>query len=89
MRFVETPLPGAFVIEAEPRHDERGLFARTFCGREFAERKIKTLLEVYPSQGGRPWFDAETLRGLMRLRGVECREAFAEAFHARKLRIGL
>ena len=41
MRFVETPLPGAFVIEAEPRHDERGLFARTFCGREFKERGLR------------------------------------------------
>ena len=54
-----------------------------------AERKVKTLLEVYASQTVRPWFDAETLRGLMRLRGVECRQPFAEAFHARKLRIGL
>jgi LmbE family N-acetylglucosaminyl deacetylase len=56
---------------------------------QLAERKIKTLLEVYPSQACKPWFDAETLRGLMRLRGVECRQPFAEAFHARKLRIGL
>jgi len=56
---------------------------------EIAERKLKTLLEVYTSQASRPWFDAETLRGLMRLRGVECRATFAEAFHARKLRIGV
>ena len=56
---------------------------------ELAERKIKTLLEVYSSQGVRPWFDAETFRGLMRLRGVECRATFAEAFHARKLRIAV
>ncbi len=56
---------------------------------ELAERKIKTLLEVYPSQGSRTWFDAETFRGLLRLRGVECRSTFAEAFHARKLRIAV
>ncbi|HZO09297.1 MAG TPA: PIG-L deacetylase family protein [Myxococcota bacterium] len=56
---------------------------------ELAERKLKLLLGAYPSQAGKHWFDAETLRGLMRLRGVECREPFAEAFHARKLRIGL
>jgi LmbE family N-acetylglucosaminyl deacetylase len=55
---------------------------------ELAERKIKTLLDVYASQNPRPWFDAETLRGLMRLRGVESRALFAEAFHARKLRLG-
>jgi len=56
---------------------------------ETVEHKIKTLLEVYSSQTSRPWFDAETLRGLMRLRGVECRSGYAEAFHARKLRIGV
>jgi dTDP-4-dehydrorhamnose 3,5-epimerase len=36
MRFLETVLKGAFVIEPDPYQDERGLFARTFCEREFA-----------------------------------------------------
>ena len=40
MRFVATELPGAFVIELEPYGDERGLFARTFCAREFAEHGL-------------------------------------------------
>ena len=40
MRFVGTPLPGAFVIEAERFEDERGFFARTFCAREFAEHGL-------------------------------------------------
>lgn len=35
MLFHPTPLPGAFVIELEPHHDERGFFARTFCQEEF------------------------------------------------------
>ena len=35
MRFVETELPGAFIIEPEPIEDERGFFARTFCAQEF------------------------------------------------------
>jgi dTDP-4-dehydrorhamnose 3,5-epimerase len=35
LRFVETPVHGAFVIEIEPSSDERGSFARTFCEREF------------------------------------------------------
>lgn len=35
MRFVETALPGAFVIEIEPHPDVRGFFARTFCRDEF------------------------------------------------------
>jgi len=41
MRFVETALPGAFVIEPEPHCDERGLFARTFCGAEFAAHGLR------------------------------------------------
>ena len=36
MIFTETTLKGAFVIEPERRHDERGFFARTWCQREFA-----------------------------------------------------
>jgi dTDP-4-dehydrorhamnose 3,5-epimerase len=37
---VETPLPGAYVIEAEPARDERGSFARTFCRREFESQGL-------------------------------------------------
>ncbi len=36
MRFRPTELPGAFIVEIEPHSDERGLFARTYCEREFA-----------------------------------------------------
>jgi len=36
MKFTETPLTGAYVIELEPFRDERGIFARTFCQKEFA-----------------------------------------------------
>lgn len=35
MRFVETPLAGAVVIEPERHEDERGWFARTFDRAEF------------------------------------------------------
>lgn len=35
MRFTETPLAGAFVVEIEPRPDARGYFTRTWCTREF------------------------------------------------------
>ncbi len=37
MKFIETPIAGAYYIELEPFLDERGLFARTFCQREFAQ----------------------------------------------------
>jgi dTDP-4-dehydrorhamnose 3,5-epimerase len=34
MKLRETPLAGAYLIEAEPRQDSRGYFARTFCQKE-------------------------------------------------------
>jgi len=37
VKLVPTPLPGAFVVELEPRCDERGWFARTFDAAVFAE----------------------------------------------------
>jgi dTDP-4-dehydrorhamnose 3,5-epimerase len=40
VRFVQTKLAGAFIIEMEPREDERGFFARTFCAREFEEQGL-------------------------------------------------
>ena len=42
MRFVPTPLEGAFVIELDKREDERGFFARLFCEREFAAAGLDT-----------------------------------------------
>lgn len=44
MIFSETPLRGAFVIEFEPRNDERGFFARAFCQNEFAEHGLKNVI---------------------------------------------
>ncbi len=35
MIFTPLELPGAFAIDVEPRGDERGLFARTYCEEEF------------------------------------------------------
>lgn len=40
MRFVATPLEGVFVVELEPRADERGFFARAFCSEEFAAQGL-------------------------------------------------
>ncbi|MGH7041021.1 MAG: dTDP-4-dehydrorhamnose 3,5-epimerase [Acetobacteraceae bacterium] len=42
MKFVPTPLAGAFLIELERRGDERGFFARFFCEREFAAAGLET-----------------------------------------------
>ncbi len=53
------------------------------------DRKIELLTRHFGSQRSKDWFDAETFRGIARLRGMECRapERFAEAFTARKLRL--
>lgn len=51
-------------------------------------RKIALLEAHFGSQRSKDWFDAETFRALARLRGVECRARYAEAFHARKIRLG-
>jgi LmbE family N-acetylglucosaminyl deacetylase len=53
-------------------------------------RKIELLGTNFATQLSKDWFDADTFRGLARLRGMECRapERFAEAFHVRKLVIG-
>jgi dTDP-4-dehydrorhamnose 3,5-epimerase len=40
MRFEPTIFDAAWLIEAEPFRDERGLFLRTFCEREFGARKL-------------------------------------------------
>ena len=44
MRFAETELSGAFVIDLEPREDERGFFARGFCQHEFEDHGLKPLI---------------------------------------------
>ena len=53
----------------------------------FYEQKIDHLFEAFTTQGGKKWFDRETFRGLMRLRGMECNSptGYAEAFHVRKV----
>lgn len=35
MVFTETKLKGAFIVDLEPRGDDRGFFARAFCRHEF------------------------------------------------------
>ena len=40
MRFIDTGLAGAYVIELEERRDSRGFFARTFDSRIFAEHGL-------------------------------------------------
>jgi dTDP-4-dehydrorhamnose 3,5-epimerase len=41
VKFIETKLKGAFVLELERRTDERGFFARAFCQNEFEDHGLK------------------------------------------------
>jgi dTDP-4-dehydrorhamnose 3,5-epimerase len=61
MRFVETPLNGAWVVDLELLGDERGWFARTFDSEGFAARGLNpTVVQCNAS------FNAQrgTLRGM-------------------------
>jgi len=46
--------------------------------------KIAVLRDVFASQRSKHWFDEETFRGLMRIRGLESNTRYAESFVARK-----
>jgi dTDP-4-dehydrorhamnose 3,5-epimerase len=43
MRFTETGLAGAMVIDPAPHEDDRGRFLRAWCAREFAEHGLAFL----------------------------------------------
>jgi LmbE family N-acetylglucosaminyl deacetylase len=49
-----------------------------------AQRKVELLHKCFPSQRGRDWWDDEVFLGLARLRGMECRSRYAEAFRCAK-----
>jgi LmbE family N-acetylglucosaminyl deacetylase len=49
-------------------------------------KKLQYILDSFPSQHHRAWFDQETFLALLRLRGMECNapSKYAEAFYCRK-----
>jgi LmbE family N-acetylglucosaminyl deacetylase len=51
------------------------------------DRKIEFLCAAFGSQKEKSWFDEETFRALLRIRGVECNSSgkYAEAFYCRKI----
>jgi LmbE family N-acetylglucosaminyl deacetylase len=54
---------------------------------EVYQQKVRAIMEAFPSQHSKHWFEEETFLALMRLRGMECHapSGFAEAFYCRKL----
>ena len=53
-----------------------------------ARRKVELLHKCFPSQRHRDWWEDEVFLGLARLRGMECRAPYAEAFHCAKVLLG-
>jgi dTDP-4-dehydrorhamnose 3,5-epimerase len=61
MKFLKTPLDGAYTIELDKRGDERGFFARFFCEKEFAAAGLESrFIQINNSLTG----TKGTLRGL-------------------------
>ena len=61
MRFTETPIPGAVVVELERHEDERGFFARVWDPDELAAARLTPLLaQASLSRSSK----AGTLRGM-------------------------
>ena len=49
-----------------------------------ARRKVELLNKCFSSQRNRDWWDDEVFLGMARLRGMECRSPYAEAFTCAK-----
>jgi LmbE family N-acetylglucosaminyl deacetylase len=56
---------------------------------DVARRKVELLHASFPSQKARDWWDDEVFLGLARLRGMECRSRYAEAFDCPKMSVRL
>lgn len=54
---------------------------------EVCRKKVRYLMEAFPSQQKKRWFQEETFFSLMRLRGMEANapSGYAEAFYCRKM----
>jgi dTDP-4-dehydrorhamnose 3,5-epimerase len=61
VNFLETPIPGAMVIEADRYEDDRGFFARVYCEQAFRQAGLPV---IWP-QSSSVWNRRKgTLRGL-------------------------
>lgn len=86
-RLVTTVWRDALVLHYEiPKWDRDPVAPNVYVpvSTEQAARKVDLLDEHFGSQRGRDWWDRELFLGLMRQRGVECRQRYAEAFTVSK-----
>lgn len=75
MRFTETPLSGAYLIDLEPIQNNRGFFSRTYCDDEFAELGLNT---EWPQENLSYNAAGYTLRGLHFNQGDHAEEKTVE-----------
>ena len=52
---------------------------------ELAREKVRVVTTSYPSQRAHDWFDEEAFTALLRVRGAQCHQRYAEAFCVDKL----
>ncbi|OZC03047.1 PIG-L deacetylase family protein [Rubricoccus marinus] len=79
---------GATITEVEiPKWDGDTLRPNAFVRLSDvqAEAKVAHLMSHFPSQQSKGWYDADTFRATLRLRGIEAGCRWAEAFTCRKL----
>ncbi len=79
-----------FILEYEiPKYDgDLGNPNLYVCLSEsHVKQKTNHILSIFQTQKVKPWFDEETFRSILRLRGVECNSPsrFAEAFYCHKI----
>jgi LmbE family N-acetylglucosaminyl deacetylase len=91
-QLVSTVWRGALVLHYEiPKWD--GDFGRVThyvaLDETTAQQKISLLNSCFLSQIDRGWWDDETFRSILRLRGIECQNRYAEGFVVTKAVIGL
>lgn len=57
--------------------------------KEAAGKKTDLLIQHFGSQRSKSWFSRDTFKGLMRIRGIECKSpsGLAEAFHCAKVSV--
>ena len=61
MKFLRTAFDGVFIVEPEPRRDERGFLARTYCERAFSANGLNT---QWVQQNHTQTFGLGSVRGL-------------------------
>jgi hypothetical protein len=76
--FQDHPLLGYEILGWESGLPDTPLYLPV--PRDTAHEKARLLAQCYPSQPDRGWRDDEAVVGLMRIRGVQCRSRYAEAF---------